>query len=217
MDEISVVNVAETDDNAAPLEAEQGQTPTPESAAETETAGAVGAAGAAESATEVQPSAPEKYDFTLPEGFTADEEALAEVTPLLRELNVPMDKAQALLDLHFKEQQRIEDAKRAAQIEVIRGWGEELKKDPEIGGARLSENLSYANRLLKAHGTPELNRLLVETGMDRQPDMVRFLVKAGKALSEDRFVGNVKGGAVPQTLEELGQVMFKKSLGGNER
>lgn len=214
MDEISVVNVAETDDNAAPLETEQGQTPTLESAAETEAAGAAGAAGAA---TEVQPSAPEKYDFTLPEGFTADEEALAEVTPLLRELNVPMDKAQALLDLHFKEQQRIEDAKRAAQTEVIRGWGEELKKDPEIGGARLSENLSYANRLLKAHGTPELNRLLVETGMDRQPDMVRFLVKAGKALSEDRFVGNGKGGAVPQTLEELGQVMFKKSLGGNER
>ena len=215
MDEISVVNVAETDDNAAPLEAEQGQTPTLESAAETETAGAAGAAGAAGSATEAQPSAPEKYDFTLPEGFTADEEALAEVTPLLRELNVPMDKAQALLDLHSKEQQRIEDAKRAAQAEVIRGWGEELKKDPEIGGARLSENLSYANRLLKAHGTPELNRLLVETGMDRQPDMVRFLVKAGKALSEDRFVGNGKGGAVPQTLEELGQVMFKKSLGGN--
>ena len=211
MDEISVVNVAETDDNAAPLEAEQGQTPTLESAAETETAGTAG------SATEAQPSAPEQYDFTFPEGFTADEEALAEVTPLLRELNVPMDKAQALLDLHFKEQQRIENAKRAAQTEVIRGWEEELKKAPEIGGARLSENLSYANRLLKAHGTPELNRLLVETGMDRQPDMVRFLVKAGKALSEDRFVGNGKGGAVPQTLEELGQVMFKKSLGGNER
>ena len=211
MDEISVVNVAETGDNTAPLETEQGQTPTPESAAETEPAGAVG------SATEVQPSAPEKYDFTLPEGFIADEEALAEVTPLLRELNVPMDKAQALLDLHFKEQQRIENAKRVAQTEVIRGWGEELKKDPEIGGARLNENLSYANRLLKAHGTPELNRLLVETGLDRQPDMVRFLVKAGKALSEDRFVGNGKGDAVPQTLEELGQRMFKKSLGGNER
>ena len=96
MDEISVVNVAETDDNASPLEAEQGQTPTLESAAETETAGAAG------SETEAQPSAPEKYDFTLPEGFAADEEALAEVTPLLRELNVPMDKAQAVLDLHFE-------------------------------------------------------------------------------------------------------------------
>jgi hypothetical protein len=68
------------------------------------------------------------------------------------------------------------------------------KTDQEFGGEKLSENLSVAKKALDAFGTPELRKLLDDSGLGNHPEVIRMMYRAGKAISEDRFVGGSPGG-----------------------
>lgn len=138
--------------------------------------------------------APEKYEFTAAEGVELDTEAMKDFEPVARDLNLTNEQAQKLVDAYPKilagVQQRQADAWQA-QTEQ---WATDVKADKEIGGDKLTGNLSAAQRALDQFGTPELKEYLNTTGLGNHPDLVKTFVKIGKAMSEDGMVSGKETG-----------------------
>jgi hypothetical protein len=130
--------------------------------------------------------APEKYEFKAPEGQKFDDTVLGAYSEIAKELNLPQDAAQKVLD----KVAPVIQARQAEQIEAVRtAWAESAKTDKEFGGDKLPENLATAKKALDTFGSPELKKLLNESGLGNNPEVIRAFYRAGKAISEDKFVG----------------------------
>ena len=65
-----------------------------------------------------------------------------------------------------------------------------MKNDPDLGGRRFESARAAAQRAFRRFGTPELRRTLDELGVSNSPQLFRFFVRVGQAVSEDRrYVG----------------------------
>lgn len=101
--------------------------------------------------------APEAYeDFKVPEGMEASKEMVDEFKPVLKELNLSQDKAQALIDFYTA---KVLPGMQAKGLEV---WNNELaarqqaiEKDPEIGGEKLKATGETINRVANSFLKPE--------------------------------------------------------------
>lgn len=143
-------------------------------------------ADGAESAGEAKPQgAPEKYEFKAAEGQQFDSKVIDQFSDVARELNLPQDAAQKVLD----KMAPALAARQAEAVEAIRTqWADDAKADKEIGGDKLDENLATAKKAIDQFGTPELRTLLDQSGLGNHPEVIRAFYRAGKAISEDRFV-----------------------------
>jgi hypothetical protein len=131
------------------------------------------------------------YEFTAPDGIELDKASTEEFVAIAKELKLPKDAAQKVVDLAVKrEQSRME-----AHLATVAEWGEQVKADKELGGDKLQETLAIASKAL-ALGPPELKGLLNDSGLGSHPLVVKWAHAVGKALSEDRFVTG-KTGATP--------------------
>ena len=134
--------------------------------------------------------APEKYEFKAPEGKEFDAEIIGNFSEIAKELNLTQDAAQKLVEsMGPKIAER-----QLAQVEAIRNeWAQQSQVDKEFGGDKLQENMAVAKKALDSFGTPELRTLLVQSGLGNNPEVIRFMYRAGKAISEDTFVGSSPG------------------------
>lgn len=158
-------------------------------------------AGEGEDTTE-KSGAPEKYEFQAPEGQVFDDAVLTAYSEVAKELNLSQDDAQKLLDkvapvMHARQQEQI--------AAVQEQWTEAARTDKEFGGEKLQENLSVAKKALDAFATPELKSLLNEAGLGNHPEVIRFMYRAGKSISEDRIV---IGQQVPGSDKSLADKLY---------
>lgn len=135
-----------------------------------------------------QEGAPEKYEFTAGEGVELDSEALKDFEPVARDLNLTNEQAQKLVDAYPKILAGVQQRQAEAWQKQTEGWAETVKADKEIGGDKLTANLSAAQRALDQFGTPELKEYLEGTGLGNHPELVKAFIKIGKAMSEDGMV-----------------------------
>lgn len=144
-----------------------------------------------------QDGAPEKYEFTAGEGVELDTEALKDFEPVARELNLTNEQAQKLVDAYPKILAGVQQRQAEAWQKQTEGWAETVKADKEIGGDKLTANLSAAQRALEQFGDPELKEYLDSTGLGNHPALVKAFIKVGKAMSEDKVVtgGHESGGS----------------------
>lgn len=149
----------------------------------------------------------ELADFTAPEGVTLDPEAAGEFKNLAKELGLKQEGAQKIADIGMKLSQKWE-AKQVEKIQEMKNsWLESSKTDKEFGGDKLNENLAVAKKALDAFGTPELKTLLDQSGLGSHPEIVRAFYRAGKAISEDRFVPS--NGSVTSTgSKDLSKTLY---------
>lgn len=144
--------------------------------------------------------APEAYEFKAPEGQELDQAAVEAFTPIAKELNLSNEQAQKLVDLYAAQIKGQQDAYNA----VRDGWVSSVKNDPEIGGAKLEGNLAVAAKAIDQFGGPELRQALNETGVGDNPAIVKFMIKVGRAISEDNFPrgssGDPGGGKSPAEI-----------------
>ena len=156
------------------------------------------------------PKAPDTYELKAPEGRTIDAEVLTAYSQVAKELNLSQEAAQRLLEsVSGKAAER-----QAAQVEAIRmGWAETSRSDREFGGEKLSENLSVAKKALDQFGTAELRTLLNESGLGNHPEVIRFMFRAGKAISEDRMVTGaaVQAKTGPRSFADLADALYSNS------
>ena len=192
--------------NEAPAAPEPSTLLTDPPAAEDQAAAGQGEKGAEPAAkpeekpAEAPEGAPEAYEFTPPEGHVLDDGVIGKFSEVAKELNLPQDKAQKVLDVMAPA---IAERQAAALQSMTQEWAESARADKEFGGEKLTESLASAKKALDAFGTPELVTLLNESGIGNHPDVIRFMVRAGKAISEDGFVLGGRGASSAATPQNL--------------
>lgn len=135
------------------------------------------------------------YEFKMPDGVELKSEAVDELKATAKEFGLTQEQAQRIADLGVKQAQGFAAQLVEQQKSLTTQWAEETTTDKEIGGDKLSENLGVAKKALDSFGTPALKTLLNQSGLGNHPEVVRFMVKAGKAISED---GHLVTGAAAQ-------------------
>jgi hypothetical protein len=135
---------------------------------------------------QVQPQgAPDKYEFKAADGVKYDDQVIGAFSEVAKDLNLPQEAAQKVLD----KMAPVIAARQSEQLQAARNeWAESAKADKEYGGEKLPENLSHAKRALEQFGTPELRTLLNESGLGNHPEVIRFMYRAGKSMSQDGIV-----------------------------
>jgi len=148
--------------------------------------------------------APEEYEpFKGPNDVELDQETLGEFTTLAKELDLSQEQAQSLVDLQAKYFERMQGVQDQEHKALIQSWREQVERDPEIGGAKLKETQSAAQRALQRFGDKELKALLDESGLGNHPSLVKALARIGKLTDEDRLVeGSPPGKSKPGNLAE---------------
>lgn len=145
-------------------------------------------------------AAPEKYEFTLPDGQQANPEIIAEFEAIARELKMPQDEAQTLVaKLAPKISERVIQQQAEMVERASNEWTNAARADKEFGGDKLAENLALGEKALATFGNPELRQLLIDSRFGNHPEVIRFMVRAGKALSEDSRL--VTGGKPPSAKD----------------
>ncbi|ECG3547392.1 peptidase [Salmonella enterica] len=142
-----------------------------------------------------QEGAPEKYEFKPAEGQELDTAALEQFEPIARELNLTNEQAQKMVDLYgTKIMPMVQQQQAEAWQKTTEQWAADVKADKEIGGDKLTANLSSAQRALDLFGSPELKEYLEGTGLGNHPELVKTFIKIGKAMSEDGMVSGKQSG-----------------------
>lgn len=202
---------ASTEASATPLAAASNGTGTTQQTQTTQTQTPSGAETTAETTptTETKTSAaPEKYEFKAPEGTEYDSGILDVFAGAAKEADLTQDAAQKLIE---KMAPAIA-ARQADQVKAIhKEWQDASSADKEFGGEKLSENLGVARKALENFGSPDLRKLLDETGLGNHPEVIRFMYRAGKAISEDKFVG---GSAAGKSTPNPANVLYDKTQKG---
>ena len=145
------------------------------------------------SESEAPEGAPENYEFNAKVADAPQEldpEVLTAFGDVAKELNLTQEAAQKVLDkvapvVQAKQAKALEDAKA--------GWVNDSQSDEEFGGENFDANLKTAKSALDTFGNDALKSLLVETGFGNHPEIIRFMYRAGKAISEDSYIGNSEG------------------------
>ena len=171
-----------TTDTQQQAESVQEQQVSDETAVENET-----------SESEAPEGAPETYEFNTKisdDSSELDPEVVTAFGEVAKELDLPQEAAQKVLDKVAPVMQ----ARQAAVVEQVKiDWANESQADKEFGGESLKDNLEIAKSSLNAFGTDALKSLLQESGLGNHPEVIRFMYRAGKAISEDSYVGNSEG------------------------
>jgi len=154
-------------------------TPTPE--AIEAPASLIGAAS--EAAPEVLALTAE--DISIPEGMTIPDEIRDEFLGIVNdpEMNAK-DRAQALIDLQAKAAEEASEAASLQFQEQQRQWQDEVKNDPELGGAKFQATLAGISRLVDQYGNDEFVSAMAATGAGNNIHVVRFFDKIAAKLNE---------------------------------
>lgn len=143
----------------------------------------------AASTTQTQPAVPESYsDFTMPEGLALDADVGNDLKAFAKEKGLSQAEAQKLADMGAAAVQKTQAAYQAQLEKMQAQWVSDSRADKEFGGDRLSENLAVAKRALDSFGSPELAKLLDESGLGNHPEIIRYNFRVAQAISEDRLV-----------------------------
>lgn len=151
--------------------------------------------------------APEKYeDFAIPEGFEIDQSRLEAFVPVARELGLTQDQAQKIVDLQVK----LAEQDAAAAVEQSKQWVEELRKDPDVGGAKFAANVERVRHLVESVAGEDLAdlRTYLNQGHGNYPPLFRLLHRIASRVSEDSFDG--KTGTRTKSKEEVEAELLKK-------
>jgi hypothetical protein len=112
---------------------------------------------------------------------------------VLKELDLSQEAAQKVIDFAPKLIEKTVAATQAATLESLGlkdagTWAAAVRADKEIGGDKLAENLAVANKALGNFFSKDAISALQKTGLGNHPELIRGLVRVGKAISEDSFV-----------------------------
>ena len=153
----------------------------------------------------------------VPQGFVFDEALKDKVVPVLNELNVSQKQAQELVDVLSQSLAK----QRAVDMDTYKAsvdeWVRSVKADPDFGGTKLPENLSLAARAIDRYAgsvkeAGELRQLLGETGIGNHPLLVRFMIRVGQGIAEDKLGGGSSLDSGEEREAKLAQSLFDKSL-----
>lgn len=132
-----------------------------------------------------QATVPDKYDLSIPEGYTVDENLMGEFTGVAKELGLNNDQANKLVGMHTKIMTDAFQALNEARNQEVVGWGESAKQEL---GATYDETLRDVavgvSELEKA--IPSLREAMDKTGFGNTIEGIKLMAAVGKLLGEDQ-------------------------------
>lgn len=136
---------------------------------------------------------PETYEaYKLPEGVQVDEALLGEFNTVAKELGLTQAQAQKLVDLQAKTAAAGETGREEFLAQALKTqsdtWVNEIKNDPELGGAKFDATVSTAVKAISTFFGDDFRQLLNDSGIGNNPALVRGMHKIGLAISEDKLV-----------------------------
>ena len=159
----------------------------------------------AKAKSEADAKAAEKFELKLPKGSLLDASAIEKTVAFAKEQGLSPKHAQALLDRESNLLSAHADGQQKAFKELSSAWMEQSKTDKEFGGEEFPKNAELAKRVVSRFGSDELKKGLDATGFGNHPDLVRMLVRIGKAMSEDQLV---MPGSKTAATKELADVFY---------
>mgnify|MGYP006127824379 FL=1 len=154
-----------------------------------------------------RPEQPNGYDFTEFSG--EDDTELDGFREFAHDSGFTQEQANNILNLYsniLEEEsnastQQVEDQKVQTEIDLQREWGKNY-----------DGKLDYAKRAFGQIGTPELSKLMDESGMGNHPEVIRAFSRVGEMLGEDSLViGSGLGGkqTSPEDAKNKIQGLYK--------
>ena len=133
---------------------------------------------------------PVEYDkFTIPEGLgielAYDEKAFGEFAAIASEMKLSQEQAQKIVDMYARRQAAYAQDEQDRFDHMLMDWKKKIEQHREFGGANLQKSIVSVSRFMKMFGSPELVKVLNDTGLGNNPDVFAAFVKAGNAISED--------------------------------
>lgn len=141
--------------------------------------------------------------FTLPKDVTLDEATLKDFTALAASKKMSQEEAQGLIDLHVKQLQDVAKAPYKLWSDTQAKWQQEVKADPELGGANYDTKTRPAiAEFIRVFGGDEagqkaLREAMSFTGAGNNPAVVRALARAGAILQEGKTIAGGKPAPKP--------------------
>jgi hypothetical protein len=170
----------------------------------------------AEEAKEGDKTAPDYSALKIPEGLELSPEAIASLHAELTKVNASPEAAQLLFDKLLDSVKATHDSGMKLWTDMQKGWQDQVRADPEIGGAKLDQNVAAtrkgAEALLGEKAAKELFEGLNITGAGNHPGIVRALYKAfGEHSPATSVQGNPAAPApAPRTA---GQTLYPTQAG----
>jgi hypothetical protein len=138
--------------------------------------------------------APEKYEFTVPDGLKVDATAQTEFEGIARELGLNQDGANKLYAMGAKMVQAQQQAYETAIETQSQQWAEAAKTDKEIGGEKFDASMTVARNALAKYASPELRTLLEQTRLGNHPEVLRLFHRIGSTIADDTLVNAPSAG-----------------------
>jgi hypothetical protein len=126
-----------------------------------------------------------EIEIKVPEGVEIDQGLLDAFKPMAKELGLDSAKAQKIVDLHTNAVKAQNERAEAAWNEQKQAWRNAASSDKEIGGEKFTENVKLARTAIDKFGGPGLKQALNDLGIGNHPEIIRFAMRIGKAISED--------------------------------
>lgn len=157
--------------------------------------------------------APEvKYDLKAPEGVKVDPKDLEGIAAFAKEHKISPEAAQKILERDLAQRQSFGKQLQESQSKQIDQWIGALESDKEFGGAKYDENIAVAakglNSLVEKNVVPaEFKKMLEQTGLYAEPNLVKIFHYLGKMASESSTFA--KGSSAPQSTQPTLRDLFK--------
>lgn len=156
---------------------------TPEAKAAREAAEAAAKAKGEKTPEQVEQEAKalaESYKLDPPEGFELNKDVEAKFRAIAGKQGWSQETVDALKGVQIELYQKQAEAHAA----TVTQWGEDLKKDPELGGQNHDAKLGVAGAVLNEFFSPTIAKLMDDTGIGNHPEFVRGFYKLGLAVGE---------------------------------
>jgi hypothetical protein len=149
------------------------------------------------------PPAPVTYTLKIPDGSPLDPAHLEKTVAYAKERGLSNEDAQKVLERDHANAVAYLETQKGMLVKKAEEWAASAKADKEIGGEAFAQNAELAKRVLSRFGTDDLRKVLDDTGYGNFPELMRFVVRIGKAMSEDQLVLPGAAPAGKQTPEQL--------------
>lgn len=136
------------------------------------------------------------YELKFDETINVDDSVKADLEAFGKEHGIEPD---ALANVVKKVAERQDEAIK----EAVNTWMSESLSDKEFGGDAYESNIKVAAKPLQKYGTEKFVELLEQTGLNSNPEVIRFCYRIGKAMGEGDSIETTKATAEPDILTKL--------------